>query len=261
MDKTRVESAAGGGRGLRADGGGAGRSVTVYERRRAKPSRPPRADKGVLRLTERDLAVLTWIGEQYAVRFDTLRQLLDRRPAGEGGRIAPRNARRVLARWQALQLVVYRKLLYHEPGWVWLSYRGLREMGLPYRIYTPAAVHLRHFHVVNELRLKLEARYGSRLAWKSERRLRQEAERRPEGERRRVHVTDGELALDGAAIGVEVELTQKAAGRLAEILGRLRGQYAGVWYFVNDATEAPARRAVGEDGGPFKVYNLKEVLG
>jgi hypothetical protein len=33
-----------------------------------------------------------------------------------------------------------------------------------------------------------------------------------------------------------------------------------VWYFVNDATEVPVRRAIGEDGGVFKVYNLKEIL-
>lgn len=253
--------------GLRAPAAGVPKSVIVYEHSRPVAPHKPRADRGSPRLTARDLAVLTWIGQQYAVRIDTLRKLLGRqagtggRPVAEAGRIAPRNVRRVLARWQALQLVVYRKLLHHEPGWVWLRHKGLREMGLPYRLYTPAAASLRHMHVVNELRVQLEARYGPRLAWKSERQLRREVEQLPEGERQHIHVTDAEITVDGVGIGVEVELTQKSAKRLARILARLRNQYAAVWYFVTDATAPAVQRARAGNTQVFKVYNLKEVLG
>ena len=42
-----------------------------------------RRDAGEIRLTDRDLWALRWIGEQYAVRMDQLRRLLGSRPGGE----------------------------------------------------------------------------------------------------------------------------------------------------------------------------------
>src|SRR5688572_17692514 len=48
--------------------------------RRRKITMTERRDKGLPQLTPRDRYVLTWIGEQYAVRFDTLEKLLGHMP-------------------------------------------------------------------------------------------------------------------------------------------------------------------------------------
>ena len=56
--------------------------------------RKTRSDKGVYQLTKRDFDVLTWIADQYAMRFDQVRQLLvsDSGGGDQGG--TPRCANR-----------------------------------------------------------------------------------------------------------------------------------------------------------------------
>lgn len=229
-------------------------------------ARKTRADKGLVRITERDIAVLTWIGEQYAVRFDTLQKLLGRR-AGESsngvaeeGKIAVRNVRRILKRWQDMKLVQYRKFLHNEPGWVWLTGKGLREIGFAYRVYTPSAVSLRHFHHVNEVRLRLEKSYEDRLTWKCERALREEYEQLSDAEQRHHHVTDADITVDGKLIGIEVELTQKSSKRLVEIISKLTKQYPAVWYFVNDATQPVIEKIIEGKTKKIRIYHLSEVI-
>jgi hypothetical protein len=48
-----------------------------------KQPRKPRCDRGQIQVTERDLWVLRWIGEQYAVRLDHLQELLGRKQGEE----------------------------------------------------------------------------------------------------------------------------------------------------------------------------------
>jgi hypothetical protein len=50
------------------------------EEERSSLGRSERSDKGSIKITERDLVILRFVGEQYAVRMDQLARLL-KRPA------------------------------------------------------------------------------------------------------------------------------------------------------------------------------------
>lgn len=230
------------------------------------PQRPPRIDKGSIRLTDRDLRCVRWIGEQYTVRFDTLQKLLGREPQQDHsavpvhGVLSERNTRRAIRRWFDEDLVVYKKILFAEPGYVWLTALGLKAAHLDYKPYQPAVASLPHSHVLNELRLKLEGRYQARLTWVAERELRRGHERLDKDKRRGWHLPDAVVTLDQKAIAIEVELTQKTDRRLTETVERLTQQYQGVWYFVSDDVREAVVKAIGTRTQIFRVYPLAEVL-
>src|SRR5947209_4624102 len=80
-------------------------------RRRARAGR----ESDAIRLSSRDLAVLRWVSEQYAVRLDQLAVLLG---------LGVRSARRVAERLAAAGLVERRRFLVDEPLWLWVTPRG-----------------------------------------------------------------------------------------------------------------------------------------
>src|SRR5262249_50191809 len=64
-------------------------SIRVRKKRVECLARKPRIDKDSTPLTDRDLAVLTWIGEMYLARFDQVKLLLERNtpfPYGDGNK-------------------------------------------------------------------------------------------------------------------------------------------------------------------------------
>jgi len=83
------------------------------EQARQQKLRKPRRDKGTRLMTMRDLWVLRWIGEQYAIRFDQLQQLLSREPGHHSLDKAP-GSHGVTD--SAVDQVIRRWLL--EPAWV-----------------------------------------------------------------------------------------------------------------------------------------------
>lgn len=132
-----------------------------------------RRDAGEIRLTDRDLWALRWIGEQYAVRMDQLSRLLGSQPGGETsveGVLSERRTRRIVERWTQARLVETRKILYAEPGWVWLSRAGLGAVGLQVKYLAPRPIRLSHVFWCGEVRRQLEAGDGD-FEWRSERLL------------------------------------------------------------------------------------------
>lgn len=217
-----------------------------------------RSDKGLIRLTDRDLLTLRWIGEQYAVRLDILQRLLGRdtqQVTKEPGIVTESTARRVIGRWKAEGLVESRKFFFGKPEWVWLTTDGLSQMNLQYRTWSPKVSTLNHFHGVNQVRLRIEKNYEESFTWRSERALRR-AYRDDKG----VHVPDAELLHEAGVIGIEVELTQKSQQRLSDIMEKLAHQYEQVWYFVNQMTEQAVRAAIADFGeGKFHLYDMERV--
>ena len=67
------------------------------DEKRLGVARKERSDKGSIKITERDLSVLRFIGEQYAVRADQLARLL-KRPAE--GALSESGTRAVFTRWE-----------------------------------------------------------------------------------------------------------------------------------------------------------------
>ena len=105
---------------------------------RERPDRQRRHDAGMIQLTERDMWVLMWIGQQYTVRADQLQGLLGRDPQGTvqvSGVLGKPTVERVIRRWRQAGWVEARQILAREPIWVWLTRSGLQQMGLPYRVW------------------------------------------------------------------------------------------------------------------------------
>ena len=187
--------------------------------------------RGVL-VTERDIAVLRWIGEQFAVRADVIRWLLGGdRPLSEG------RTRQVIDRWRRAGLVNQRRFFLGAEPVVWPTREGLRLVLDGYRARTPALSMLAHIHAVSLVRLGLE-RKGSGQEWVPERAL---YRARPSPD---VHVADGEYRDPaGHRTAVEVELTVKAGERLRRIIGDLTLEYDRVVYVTGDGRVAAAVRS------------------
>lgn len=187
--------------------------------------------RGVL-VTERDVAVIRWIGEQFAVRSDVIRWLLGGdRPLSDG------RTRQVIDRWRRAGLVNQQRFFLGAEPVIWPTREGLRLVLDGYRPRTPALSMLGHIHAVSLVRLGLERR-GAADRWVPERAL---YRARPSPD---VHVADGEYTdRAGRRTAVEVELTVKAAERLRRIICDLTPEYDSVVYVTGDGKVAAAARS------------------
>jgi hypothetical protein len=165
--------------------------------------RKERRDKGRTLITERDLKLLPWIGEQYAVRLDQLQKLLGRdakRKTLEEGMVSATTAQRVVERWVELGFVEQQKFFYKEPAWLWVSRIGIRQLGLVYRYWEPTVTALEHIYWINQVRLVVEGgRKG--ITWRSERELRHDRQKKPfhyQYLRQSGRIQGGSLAMNAA---------------------------------------------------------------
>lgn len=226
------------------------------ESEKAERQRKTRRDKGSRQLTARDLWVLRWIADMYAIRFDQLRHLLSREPGQRNGRapgpdgLTAGAVDQVIRRWQEEPpLVTYERIFTNAPGWLWLTPAAERLLDVPYARHHLRASRLTHRYYVNQVRLDYERRHPGD-SWTSERAILAQQPRREPGEAI-PHVPDGVITReDGRAIAVEVELSPKSDAELDAVLFGLIGgdqpPYRGVWYFVSDQdpVHAQAWRAV-----------------
>ncbi len=186
-----------------------------------------RADAGLVRATQRDLRLLRWVAEQYAVSIPQLARLMGR---------SEHAARWLRARWQRAGWAQGRTLLIGRPVFVWLTRDGSRVAGAGFKVWQPNAGALAHIEAVNDVRL-LVAQRRPGAVWVCEREL--TARPLPGAPSVRVHRPDAVVRVEGGRrVAVEVELTLKSRARLERIVGQLLGEFDAVWYF---AAPAPAR--------------------
>jgi len=236
----------------------------------AVPDEPPpqRSDAGVVRMTERDINGLVWVGEMYGVPYDLLASLLA---------VNPGRLRAILTRWRRAGYAGTSRLGL-GPGWAWLTKAGMAATGLPYTAGTPSLGRLRHIRAVAAVRLSLEHGTAYRSAgayWRSERRIRARLGGRVGV---RAHVPDAEVhwpaaaaAYGGELWGIEVELTAKALPRtvaiMREMLARtgdfqpgeappaeLAGlaRYTRLVYLASPQARPTVERAAGSLPGPLR---------
>lgn len=191
--------------------------------------RKPRADKGHLRLTQRDRDGMLFIGEQSGVRRDQMPRYLGRhspRATKRPGEVGATTAQGILERWCALDWVQSVPIYKHEPDWLYLTEKGLRALNLPYHPWTPKrGSQLEHMYWVNEVWLLLEELYPHGR-WVSERHIRHT--------RTMTHYPDAEFSLPNVPkpIAIEVERSLKDSARLDAILPWLAARYENTWYFA-----------------------------
>ena len=134
----------------------------------------PQAETEGAHFRQRDLDILRLIGEQTAYRFDQLQRLLahhcDTR-AKDPAFLSQSQTYTLIQRWKRLGLVASRKIYRDEPGWIFLTQRGLALVGISARSLIPLNSELHQLFWVNETRVVVEERYGSRpgFRWESQR--------------------------------------------------------------------------------------------
>jgi hypothetical protein len=194
--------------------------------------------------------------------MDTLQKLLGRM-AGTGvyapkvpGTIAMRNVYRAIYRWENAGMVEYQKFWKDTPGWVWLTNTGLRSHNLTFTPWSPRqGSEFQHRHFINEIRVKLENRYGFLLPWESERMVRKRLSESREGN----HAPDAVVAIDGKRLALEVELTNKTAKRTEAIIKNMLTNYDGIWYFVTQKSQNLIYK-YSRLHDNLQVYQLADVL-
>jgi hypothetical protein len=197
-------------------------------------------------LSRRDLEVLGWVGEQYAVRADQLAVLLER---GE------RSVQRVVAALRDGRLVEARPLLAGEAAWIWLTSAGVRVTAEAYPLWQPRVGLLAHIEAVNWVRLFVQERSPSAL-WVCDRQLLRERVHQTE------HVPDA-VVLDGErSLAIEVELTVKSRERTTAIISELAQRHDAVVYFTTRATRAHLERLDAPERWPsLVVRDMDEARG
>lgn len=219
-------------------------------------ARKERSDKGSIKITERDLSVLTFIGQQYAVRADQLARLL-KRPAE--GALSESATRAVIARWEKAGLAASRKVIADESRFVWLTRKGLDDVGLSFKPWTPTAASLAHIFWTNQVRIHTEDRHPA-ASWRSERELRKGRVMQSISNATN-HEVDAEIHLPQGVVAVEVELTAKSVDRRRSIMSEVASRYDTVWYFApRNVQSLLEETAAGvEQRERVRIYLLEEV--
>ncbi|HLW00046.1 MAG TPA: hypothetical protein VKT82_15360 [Ktedonobacterales bacterium] len=204
-----------------------------------------------MRWTERDLAALRWIGEQYAIHLDHLAHLLGRSraaPTKTTGQLGSETVRKLVQRWKQAGLVERAWLVPTESSWVWLTRKGLEQLELDYRFWEPKVQGLPHLAAVNQARLWVEHQQPDAI-WHSERQL---SLGRPftRSRTRLEHRPDAEIEMGLHRVAIEVERSAKTPQRLPAILYGLARRYDGVWYFCSPTTQGQLQRAIAELNPP-----------
>jgi hypothetical protein len=184
-------------------------------------------DAGRPALTQRDLRVLTWTGEMYAVDLEVLGVLLARwSPGGVAPGSLAAVARKHAARFERAGCAS-RVVVLGRP-WLVPTKGGLAFAGLDYAPWAPVGWKLAHLATVARLRLELEAEQPE-AAWESERAIRA----RWHGTGARVRIPDGAVTMpDGRRIAVEVELHRKARHRYSPIVAEQDPAWDECWWFT-----------------------------
>lgn len=208
-------------------------------------TRKTRYDRGTIKANDRDILLLTWIADQYAVRFDHVVDLARCYP-GPGANpdgLSVSAVRQVVDRWRRAGWVEHRQILAGEPPWVWLTRAGLTAFGFTqYKAAPPALNRIRHIHAINCVRLDIQDEdEGER--WISERMIRAGLFALPELTAETRHVPDAILITAEGHVAIEVELTQKKPDEISHKMYALINAwdrdaftyaYTGIYYFTPD---------------------------
>ncbi len=191
-------------------------------------------------LTERDLSVLRWTGEQYATRLDQAQRLLGQQ-AGVGaqtpGMLSESATRAWLTRMKAIGAIEMDKPYRAQPPYFWLTIAGLRLINLDFKALRPATNTLNHLYWCGQARLYMAVERPS-YVWISERRLRSEHAQATRGHHKAPELPDAHLQTDVGVIAIEVELTDKQNARLVSLIRRRVTEYYTVFYFCSRETQS-----------------------
>ena len=215
------------------------------------PPRKTRKDADMPQWTDRDTYAWDYIGHMRAIRFDQARRLLARESPSEkaGTILSPSRASEIISRWTdpPAKFAIYKQIFHAEPGWIYLTRRGLREAELDFRAEAPSSRTLEHLYWINEVRLALEDEYETdEMEWTSERTIQAEQDLRQRGQKL-THIPDGILTLTTKekteTIDIEVQVSKPSPGEVEEVMGDYwqSGSFNPLRYYVGKRSRGVVR--------------------
>jgi len=221
------------------------------------PKRKKRKDADQQQWRARDTSCFLWIGEMRAIRSDQLRRLLARWSPGEpreSGQLSMTRTSQIIDRWVKAGYVVYRKIYVKQPGWVYLTRKGMQAANLPYRATPPADTMLTHIYSINEVRLAFEEESEENMQWISERAILAEQEQIRKGDSHLEIIPDGTLVIlnqtdqrtgNPMRIDIEVQLADKDTADFVRIMrgGTYGHSSNALCYYVSPRAKNSVMRA------------------
>lgn len=205
--------------------------------------RAPRADRGLVRCTPRDVEALAWLGEMRCAWLPDVAVLLGRLAGREP--LAESGARTVVERWRRAGWVAVSKPWTALAPVVVLQPQGAAMVSEEASAKPPALVTVQHAAEVARVRLWLEGRasaWGAVTGWTSERSYRRERFSPTTGGEPG-HYPDAVAAFELVPeCAIEVELTPKDGRTLAGIVEELALTWPATLYVVG----SPRVRALVE---------------
>lgn len=201
------------------------------------PKRKTRKDARIPQWTPRDGYALWYIGEMRALRYDQVRHLLTRaseHKINNSGVLSLAQTSRIINRWVNAKYTVYRRVYADQPGWIYLTRKGLYHAGLDYRAQVPSDRTLNHLYWINEIRIKLEEEIVG-MTWVSERAIRAQQSQLDEWQRLEC-IPDGIVVIGEDVIDVVVQISKPSPDEVERMM------MTGMWgqnkhslhYYVNN---------------------------
>jgi hypothetical protein len=242
------------------------RVINELRREGLLPSRKIRIDKDQPQWTDRDTYCHRWIGHMRALRFDQIQRLLARLSAYETSdphMLSVSRTSQIIQRWVRAKYAVYRKVYTRQPGWIYLTRKGMFHTGLKYRAEPPKDRLLEHIYYINEVRLTLEEKDPS-LHWISERAIQAAQEKRQKGQRLE-HVPDGILVIGEKRIDIEVQISRPSQQEVELVmLGDRWNNTNPLRYYISKDARAVVQRVHRQmkwtARSQIEIIDLEEVL-
>src|SRR5258708_10906773 len=258
------------------------RVIRGLRKERLLPPKELRLSAGEPAWTPRDLYALEWTADQRAIRYDQARRLLSRESefvTKDPEMLSMSRTTEVIKRWVRTGNAVYMPILAKQPGWVWLTRKGLQTFSEEgYRAGgKPGVGTLEHLYWINEVRLHLEEMNNDDrdVWWTSERFLQHQHDQMKKKDQEAKHPEDGLVEIEEhgettSEFEIEVELSRKNDAYLQKLM---RGGSDGfssraLRYYVGDKAETTVLTALKALPGTIcyrpwvEVYNLEfELLG
>jgi hypothetical protein len=242
------------------------------------PAKQPRMNAGEPVWTPRDIYALEWIADMRAVRYDQLRRLLSRESefaTKDPQMLSMSRTTDVIKRWVQTGNALYKPILAKQPGWVWLTRKGLQAFSeVGYRASgKPGVGTLEHLYWINEVRLHLEELNTDNrdVWWTSERFLQHQHDQMKKKDQEEEHLVDGRVEIEEHGettneFEIEVELSRKNDTYLQKLM---RGGYHGfssraLRYYVGEEAETTVVSALNKVTGTIihrpwiEVYSLSD---
>lgn len=222
-------------------------------------TRKPRFDKGTIVIPDSQYEILRWIAEMGGVRNDLLNVIFGN---------SMDNTSRLAKRWATVGLVHYQFLeMKTQKKWVWLTKKGLQELGLTWKERKPLHAELEHLRHLTEILYSVEHSDNTVTDIKGHRHLQHLHDQLPNYEKKGRRIPDLEFRINGKLTVLEYERTDKGEPRTRAWFSVLHDRCTNsydeleqVWVLYSDLTESRIKGLAKELRPYFHIAHVNKFL-